>query len=477
MNRSDRNGRDASRILVGLLALFCSGAVIGGAACRDAADRPGPSGAPPAGSADRPLPGLKERAALYNGWLKERFDRILPGLMRREGIDMWIVVCREHAEDPVYPTLAPSPNMFAWRLSMLLFFDRGGADGVERISVNPYGSGDFNKEIGEFYKPGWSDPAEDPWARLARLVRERDPKRIAVNESKTFAFADGLSATLKAELLGALGPDLAGRIVSAERLAVGWLEKRTAAEIQFYRRLVAVNRAVAAEALSAKAITPGVTTVDDLSWWTRERFAALDVEPWFQPTFYILRRAGAGVEPGSAASRVVMPGDVVRCDIGFSALGMTTDIQEVAYVLREGESEAPKGFAEALRLGNRLQDILAAEFREGRTGNEVLAAALSRARAEGLKPRIYSHPRDYYVHGAGPRIGPGEGVPGMGDYPLYADTCWAIELGVDAAIPEWGGQSVFLALEQSAVFTAAGVEFPAGRQMEFHLIKSATAIR
>jgi methionine aminopeptidase len=177
--------------------------------------------------------------------------------------------------------------------------------------------------------------------------------------------------------------------------------------------------------------------------------------------------------PGEAAGdrRVVQRGDVVRCDIGFRLLGMTTDIQEVAYVLKEGESEAPAGLREAMRLGNRLQDILTGEFREGRTGNEVLAAALEKARAEGLKPRIYSHPLNYYGHGAGSRIGPGESVPGMGDYPLYADTCWAVELGVAAIVPEWGGQEVQMALEQSAVFTAAGVRYPAGRQTAFHLIK------
>jgi hypothetical protein len=127
-----------------------------------------------------------------------------------------------------------------------------------------------------------------------------------------------------------------------------------------------------------------------------------------------------------------------------------------------------------MRLGNLLQDILIAEFAEGRTGNEVLAAALGRARAEGLRSRIYSHPLNYYGHGAGPRIGFGDmqgGVPGAGDYPLYADTCWAVELGVAAVIPEWADQEVQLALEQSAVFTKSGVAFPAGRQTEFHLIR------
>jgi Xaa-Pro aminopeptidase len=415
------------------------------------------------------LPGLKEQAALHNAWLKLRFERVLPELMRREGIDMWIVICREHAEDPVYPTLMPRPNMFAWRLSMLVFSGRGGA-GVECLSVNPYGSGDFNKEIGDYYRPGWTAQAEDPWARLARIVRERNPQRIGIDESRTFAFADGLSASLKAALGAALGPGLSARLVSAERLAVGWLERRTEAELAFFGELAAVNRSVAAEALSGKVITPGRTTIDELGWWTREKFASLGVEAWFQPTFYILRSA----REAAGDRRVVRPGDVVRCDIGFSCLGLTTDVQEVAYILRPGETEAPAGLREAMRLGNRLQDILTAEFKEGRTGNEVLAAALAKARSEGLKPRIYSHPLNYYGHGAGPRIGLGDmqdGVPGMGDYPLYADACWAVELSVAAAIPEWGGQEVPLALEQSAIFTAAGVSYPSGRQTEFHLVK------
>ena len=461
MNETRRSG------YVWRSAIFALGLMTALAGCGGPDAKPGAARSAGAASVEGSgLPGLRDRAALYNGWLRERFDAVLPAIMRREGIDMWIVLCREHAEDPVYTTLMPQPHMFAWKLTMLVFHDPGAPAGLEAISVNPYG-GDFNRELADYYRPGWTDRAEEPWARLARLVRERDPKRIAIDESATFAFADGLSATLKADLAAALGPGLASRLVSAERMVVGWMEKRTAGEIDLFARLAALNRRVAAEALSSKVIKPGVTTLADLSWWTRERFAALGVEPWFQPSYYIVRRAGGPAD--ETLRRTVLPGDLVRCDIGFSCLGMTTDIQEAAYVLRDGETGAPAGLARALRSGNRLQDILAAEFVEGRTGNEILAAALAKGRAEGLKPSIYSHPLNRYGHGAGPKIGPAA-VPGAGDYPLYADTCWAVELSVTSDVPEWGGQEVGFALEQSAVFTKGGVVFPAGRQTEIHLV-------
>lgn len=414
----------------------------------------------------------KERAALYNGWLKVRFEKVLPAVMRREKIDMWIVVCREHNEDPVYWSLVPQPSMFAWRLTMFVYFDRGAA-GLERLSVNRWGGGDLHKEFADFYRPAWEPETIDPWERLARIVRERNPKRIAVDESETFAFADGLSAENKAKLVKALGPELAARLVSAERLAVGWLETRTAGELDFYPRIVALNHRIVREAFSDRVIKPGMTTIDDLEWWVRERLDELKVATWFPPMFYIVR-PGPG-DPNDKNGRVIRRGDMLRCDIGVSYLGLNSDIQEVAYILKEGETEAPKGLRDALALGNRLQDILIGEFRENRTGNEILASALRKAKGEGLVPRIYSHPLGYHGHAAGTRIGlpdMQDGVPGMGDYPLYPDTCFAIELGVRVPIPEWDGREIQLALEEDAAFRAGGVAWLDGRQTEIILIST-----
>jgi Xaa-Pro aminopeptidase len=423
---------------------------------------------PPARGAEPPsVLSLAERAALYNRWLKVRFETVLPEVMRRENIDMWVIICREHNEEPVYMTLVPQPSMFAWRLTMLVFHDRGRG-GLERLIVNRYGSGDLHREFADYYEAAWEPEDLDPWQRLAQIIAARNPRKIAINESETFPMADGLSAFNKAMLVRALGPEYSKRLVSAERLAVGWLERRTPAELEFYPEIVALNHRIIAEAFSRTAITPGVTTIDDLAWWVRERIAELKLATWFQPMFYILRRQG------DVASRVIQRGDLLRCDIGVTYLGLNSDIQQSAYVLRENESDAPQGLKDALAKGNRLQDILIGEFKEGRTGNEVLASALASAKAEGLIPRIYSHALNYHGHAAGPRIGlpdMQEGVPGMGDYPLYRDTCYAIELGVRAVVPEWGNQEIQMALEEDAAFTARGTYFLDGRQTELILIK------
>ena len=433
-----------------------------------------PAGAVPRPfSAQRPVTGpavlsLAERDALHNRWLDARFEQILPSLMRREHIDMWIVVCREHNEDPVYATLVPQPSMFAWRLTMFVYTDRGTA-GIERLTVNRYGGGDLHKDFPRYYTAAWEPESLDPWDRLAAIVKARNPKRIGINESRTFAFADGLSASLKARLVDALGPTYSSRLVSAERLAVGWLERRTADEMAFYEQIVAVTHGIAAEALSAKRITPGVTTIDDLEAWTRERYRELGVGTWFPPMYYIVRPESAG-----PATRTIQKGDVVRCDIGITYVGLTSDVQQVAYVLRDGEADPPAGLRAALAKGNRLQDIVVAGFRAGRAGNDALRAMLVAAKAEGLDAKIYSHPLGAHGHAAGSRLGlpdMQDGVPGMGDYPLSEDTVWAVELSVRVPIPEWGGQEVQLALEEDVAFTRGGGTFLDGRQTRFHVVR------
>jgi Xaa-Pro aminopeptidase len=419
---------------------------------------------PPARGGEIPaVLGLKEQAAVYDAWLVKRLDTLLPELMRRERIDMWLVLCEEYNEDPVYLSLVPYASLSARRLTMLVMSDRGGDKGVERFSVNRYG-------IGGLFPTVWKANQEDQWLALARAVKERNPKRIGIDESDVFAFGDGLSASKKAKLVQALGPDYAKRLVSAERLAVGWLERRLPEEIEVYDHICAIAHAVIAEAFSSKVITPGVTTASDVEWWIWEKFRALGQTTWFDPGISVQRPRSSPFKD----SPVIHPGDLLHCDIGINYLRLDTDTQQHAYVLKPGESDAPQGLKDALAKGNRLQDILAGEMKPGLTGNQVLAAALARAKAEGLRPSIYTHPLGVHGHAAGPTIGlwdRQDGVPGPGDYPLFADTVHSIELNVVDAVAEWGGQDVQIALEQDAVLTAAGVRFLDRRQKELILIK------
>lgn len=406
---------------------------------------------------------LKDQARVADGWLKVRLDTVLPELMRREKFDMWLVVCEEYNEDPVYLTLVPFENLSARRLSMLVFYDRGEGQGIEKFTVSRYG-------IGDLYRSVW-DPAKEPdqWKRLAQVIKERQPKRIGINESETFAFGDGLTASLKARLIRVLGKEYEARLSSAERLAVGWLERRIPEELETYPHVVSIAHAIIARAFSRDVITPGATTAEDVSWWMRERIRGLGLAAWFQPDISI-QRPKASSYKGDTIHR----GDLLHCDMGITYLRLNTDTQQHAYVLKEGEADAPQGLKDALAQGNKLQDILLSEFREGRTGNEVLSAALAKAKSEGLKPSIYTHPLGYHGHAAGPTIGlwdRQDGVPGSGDYPLFYDTVYSIELNAKANVPEWDNQEVTIALEQDAAFTKKGAYFLDERQTKLFLIR------
>jgi hypothetical protein len=163
----------------------------------------------------------------------------------------------------------------------------------------------------------------------------------------------------------------------------------------------------------------------------------------------------------------------VHCDVGFYYLGLATDIQQNAYVLKQGEKNTPEGLKIALKEANMLQDIHAEAMSAGKTGNEILRSALDRAKEEGINAQIYTHPLGHHGHAAGPPIGlwdRQEGVPGRGDYELFDDTCYAIELNAKTKIPEWNGQEVKIAVEQDGVFTEGKLFFMAGRQTKLYLI-------
>jgi Xaa-Pro aminopeptidase len=405
----------------------------------------------------------REQAPLIKGWIQKRFETVLPALMQREKIDMWIIVSREYNDDPVFRSMSPLSTYSSRRRTILVFHDRGGK--VDRLSVGRFDYDGLYTVV--------RTANDEQWAGLRKLVEERNPQVIGINTSNAWNHADGLTANEKEQLLKALGPKFARRTKSAEMLAVGWLETKLPEETEAYRHVMKAAHQVIAEAFSSKVVKPGVTTSEDVVWWMRQRVAELGLGQWFHPSITVHRKGGIPQDT-PPDKRVIQPGDMLHCDFGIVYLGFSTDTQHNAYVLMPGETDAPAGLKAGLKAANQLQDLTMKHARAGVTGNAALAGALQDAKAAGLTPSIYCHPVGYHGHAAGPPIGMTDyqnGVPVRGEYTFRPDTWHSIELNVRHKVPEWGDQVVTFALEEDAAIVASGWDWIDGRQTEFYLIK------
>ena len=421
---------------------------------------------------------MRERAEVLDRWLDIRVETVLPEVMRREGVDMWVLISREYNEDPVLKTFLPAKWQSARRRTILLIHDPGEGQPLETLAIARY-------DVGNTFKKAWDKELHgDQWKRLADLIAERNPETIAINYSETFALADGISHTEFRLFNDALDQKFRDRIVPAEGLAIGWLETRSDAEMAVYPQIVRIAHEILAEGLSEAVIQPGVTTTQDVAWWYRDKIRDLNLTAWFHPSVDFVRAESAVMDiKQSIAAKdnddVIMPGDFLHVDLGITYLRLNTDTQQHAYVLKPGETEAPEDLRRAFVTGNRLQDILTGNFKTGRTGNEILAATLAQAKVEGITASIYTHPVGYHGHAAGPTIGLWDqqgGVPGRGDYKLYPNTAYAIELYAEADIPSWG-KPVRIRLEEDAFFDGEKVWYIDGRQREIFLIPRQPALQ
>jgi hypothetical protein len=436
--------------------------------------------AAPAAAQERPFGTLREQADIQQGWLAIRLERVLPRLMREHGVDMWIVPVREYNEDPVFFSLVSPTTMAARRRTIYVFHDRGPDTGVERIAIGGTSQGGLYQVLRDpaaaIGTAGTERRAAEPWGPeqwrlLTPVVAERDPRTIAVNVSPTHAFSDGLTVGEWEQLQEALGETYRARVVRREQLPMEFIEERLPEMLPVYTRMQELVHEIIAMAFSSRVITPGETRTQDVVWWLRQRVADLGLGTWFQPSVSVQRH---GVEMADSANPVIQRGDVLHTDFGITAYRLNTDTQHMGYVLREGETEPPAGLRHALQRSNRLQDILLAEMEPGRTGNEVLARALERMRAEGIDGTIYSHPVGDHGHGAGPLIGlwdRQDGVPGRGDLRLRPNTWFSIELQATTPVSEWDGQPVRVGQEEEALIDADGARrWVLRRQESYHLV-------
>lgn len=414
---------------------------------------------------------MREQAKVIDEILADRFNNLLPVLMERNGIDMWIVISREYNEDPVIRTMLPSTWISARRRTIIVFYNNPEKKQFEKLAIARY-------NVGENIKAEW-DMTKFPnqWDALMNIITTRNPKKIGINTSTHHNQADGLDVTDYNELMQKLPAAFKSKVVSAENLAVNWLETRTEREMQIYPQLVYQTRKIIEEGFSEKVITPGITTTDDVVWWFREKIRSMGYDTWFHPSVSVQRNDPQNFEHLRSFSNrpkddVIQPGDLLHVDIGITYLRLNTDVQEHAYILKPGETEVPKSIRDAFTKANRLQDILTSQFKQGKTGNQILADALAQAKKENIEAVIYTHPLGFHGHAAGPTIGLWDqqgGVPGSGDFPVNYRTAYSIELNAATDIPEWK-KSIRIMLEQDGYFDENGFRYIGGRQKEIYLI-------
>ena len=344
---------------------------------------------------------------------------------------------------------------------------------LERLAVARY-------NIGKSIKSAWDKEKEpNQWVALAEMIRERNPKKIGINFSKHFPLADGLVKTDYDELKENLPEELGSKLVSAEKLAIAWIETRTKKELELFRELVKITHDIIDEAFSEEVIVPGVTSTDDVVWFLRQKVTSLGLETWFHPTIDAQRNKEvlkSHIESFSKGKeeQIIQKGDLLHCDFGITYVGLNTDCQQHAYVLKDDEKQVPQFLKDAFKKGNRLQDILTSSMKFGKTGNQILSESLSQAKEEGLKPSIYTHPLGKYGHSAGTTIGMWDsqnGVPFKGDYPLQKNTAYAIELNTTVTIKEWQ-KDIRIMLEEAGFFGDDVFEYVNERQTNIKPIET-----
>ena len=414
----------------------------------------------------------KERAILKDELLEDRFQNLLPQLMDDADLDMWLLISREYNEDPVLKTMLPATWLNARRRTMILFYRNKEQNTMERIAVARY-------DIGKSIKSAWNKELEpNQWKALSAIIAERNPNKIGINYSKNFALADGLVKTDYEELLENLPDSLTSKLASAEKLAIAWIETRTEKEMNLFKKLVTITHDIIDDAFSEKVIIPGKTTTEDVVWFMRQKVTDMGLETWFHPTIDLQRsnqKLKSHIYSFSKGDtdKVIQKGDLLHCDFGITYIGLNTDCQQHAYVLKDEETEVPEFLAMAFKKGNRLQDILTTTMQEGKTGNEILLSSLATAKSEGLRPSIYTHPLGKYGHSAGTTIGMWDsqgGVPFKGDYSLHKNTAYAIELNVTVTISEWQ-KDIRIMLEEAGFYGDNFFEYVNERQTEIKPIK------
>ncbi len=388
---------------------------------------------------------------------RDKFDLVLPEVMRENGVDMWITMIREANYGSLW---ADFGHGYAATDGFYVFTDRGGGR-IERAALGISGHRIERAGAWDLFLPADA---------LADFVRERDPQRIAVNTSRAIGPADDLSHEGYLQLVETLGEPWSSRLVSAEQLLSDFRSRRVASEIAAFAEAGEISRRIAERALSNEVIAPGVTRLEEVAWWMMDRLLERGLDTSFgMPSVYVT--GPEGIEAISD-ERIIQRGDLLMIDWGVGFLNLYTDMKRIAYVLHEGESEVPDGLRRAFARGLEARAVITRTIRHGITAAAAQEEIYAALEAAGFRRIEFNQPTDdpestdvvigcHSVGNSGHGIGPSIAFfnPVRLGYELRPTNLLSIELFAYTALPEWDGAKVRIPLEDDAVLTERGVEW------------------
>ena len=387
----------------------------------------------------------------------DKFNYVLPEAMRENKVDMWIVTLQEQAYDPLYEDLGRGyPGSM---LGYYVFTDRGG-DRIERAALGI--DGYMLEECGVY------DIVTGP--DLAAFVKDRDPKRIALNYSEEIGAADGLSHSSYQKISKLLGEPWVSRFVSAERLVSDFRSRRVATEIAAFSEAGQHSVELAERALSNEVITPGKTTLEDVAWWLQEELLRRGLGSSFDmPSVYVTGKKGI---EGLSNGRVIQGGDFLSIDWGVCLMNFCTDVKRQAYVLKSGEVAPPPGYLKAFDQAMKVREVIKRTARPSGTAAAMLKTVEAAVSAAGFPVmKVFNQPNagdstDVMIgmhsvcntgHGAGPSMAFFH--PKRLAFELKPTNMISVEFFAYTPLPEWGGAKLRVPIEDDAVLTSRGIEF------------------
>jgi len=400
---------------------------------------------------------------------QDKLNTVLPNAMRRHNIDMWIVFDHGRGTEPMMLDFGIET---AYGQGIYVFYD-GGGDCIERLCLGGPGSSELSDLCGLYEElKGKGD--------LRSIVYARDPKRIALNYLDPYMIgegiysADGLSTTDFKFLVRELGEKYAQRFVSAQDLIVDFRGEHVAGEIIEFAKVADITRKELERALSNEVITPGKTSALQVEMWLEERREALGLgRTWFpgvefpEPGF----RGNQSVSKGKGTGRVIQRGDMLYIDWGLDRNHFSTDLKRFAYVLKEGEVEAPPAILRAFEEAKKIREIIRKNVRSGRTGREQLDDLKQIIRdagyvytekeqagdVPGIEVNVGMHGMGNIAHDVA--AGLAEFSPEITKYVIRPNAFLALEFRIFAPVDERSGKKILVPIEENVLITERGLEW------------------